>query len=126
MFSRCVPGTQFCLAQERRREAFLKTLHTVSYLILTATLGIFISGLLQSTGDVLRTSNLTSDSTNLDLNPAFSAVQRYAISVNLQTLHPVEFQPMEADEFRATRVEGEGGAGAGQLQPSILLGLGLA
>lgn len=126
MFSRCVPGTQFCLAQERRREAFLKTLPTVSYLILTATLGIFISGLLQSTGDVLRTSNLTSDRTSLDLNPALSAVQRYAICVNRQTLRAVEFQPMEADEFGATQVEGERGAGAGQPQPSILLGLGLA
>lgn len=126
MFSHCVPGTQFCLAQERRREAFLKTLPTVSYLILTATLGIFISGLLQSTGDVLRTSNLTSDRTSLDLNPALSAVQRYAISVNRQTLRPVEFQPMEADEFGATQVEGERGAGARQPQPSILLSLGLA
>ena len=60
------------------------------------------------------------------LNPASSAVKCCAISVNLQTLRPVEFQPVEADEVGATQVAGEGGAGDGQSQPSVLLGLGHA
>lgn len=114
----------------QNHETFFKMLQkcrrsTVSSLVLTVTRGFSISGLPQSTGDVLRTSHLTRDRTHSGLNPAFSPVRGYAISVNLHTFRPGGFQHMEADEFGATQVKVRERWEQGLFQPSVALGLRL-